>query len=93
MALVLWVAKEHFGCTNILDYVDDAYSWEYQRRIEYYEPYCQLLPTNQVCLLHCFDVLGVTHEFLKQLSAIELLVLGILVNAQHLTFTMIDSTK
>lgn len=29
MVLVLWIAKEHFGCTNILDYIDDAYSWEY----------------------------------------------------------------
>lgn len=93
MALVLWVAREHFGCTNILDYVDDTYSWDYAKHISYYEPYCQLMPQNQVSLLTCFNVLGVTHELLKQLAAMTLPVLGILINGNNLTFTMTPDAK
>lgn len=43
MALVLWIAKEHFSCTNILDYVNDAYSWEYVNCVQYY-------PIIKLCL-------------------------------------------
>lgn len=93
MVPVLWIAKEHFGCTNILDYVDDAYSWDYANHVQYYEPYNQVMPQNQVSLLRCFDVLGVMHEFLKQLSAPTLPVLGILVNSNELTFTMTLDTR
>ncbi|KIK87750.1 hypothetical protein PAXRUDRAFT_92671, partial [Paxillus rubicundulus Ve08.2h10] len=47
-------------------YVDDSFSFEQRKHLEYYQCYKKFLPRNLACLLHLWDHLGILHEERKQ---------------------------
>lgn len=73
---------------DLLAYVDDAYSWEFEDAMEVYTPYGKAFPTKQVKLLQLWDELGVPHEEAKQVWGSRLTIIGFDVDANDMTITM-----
>ena len=93
MSLILWVARTHFNCQNLLDYVDDVWSDEYAPNMLLYPRYRMLLPRKQVRLLNCFDELDVPHDAPKQTFGGVQPVIGLDVDGNLLTITMPPPSK
>jgi len=55
MGLVLWIAMEVWKINNLLGYVDDVFSYDFEDNLEWYEPYRKLLPNKQTRLLRLWD--------------------------------------
>jgi len=47
---------------DLLAYVNDCFSWDFEDNMSWYAPYGKFLPTKQVWLLHPWDELGIPHE-------------------------------
>ena len=93
MSLVLWIATCHYGCQDLLDYVDDVFSHKFQDTMVLYPRYRMLLPRNQQCLLSCFNNLAVPHDCPKQTHDVSQPVIGMLVDAGAMSITMPADTK
>ena len=88
ISLVNWIGTEKKGVSDLLGYVDDNFSWEFEKNKRYYEPYKKLMPTKQFRLLELWDELGIPHEEEKQLSGPSLPILGYNVDANAMTVQM-----
>jgi hypothetical protein len=51
IGLVLWIGMEVKKIEDLLDYVDDVFSWEFEGHDAWYAPYNKLMPRKQVQLL------------------------------------------
>ena len=71
MGVVLWVAIHVKLISDLLAYMDNAYSWDFTGNMLFYEPYQKLYPTKQTHLLQLQDELGVPHEEHKQVFGQE----------------------
>jgi hypothetical protein len=69
-------------------YVDDEFGCNNKWPLVWYAPYNDHLPPNQVSLLHLWNDLGIPHKKHKQISGSILPVIGITIDARHLTFDM-----
>ena len=93
MSLVLWVARRHFGCENLHDYVDDVFSSSFIDTLTLYPRYNIQMPFIQVQFLLCLDSLRVPHDLVKQLWGRSLPVTGLEVDRNRLLITMPESSR
>ena len=93
ISLVNWIGTEKKSISDLLGYVDDNFSWEFEENKQYYEPYKKYLPTKQARLLELWDELGIPHDEEKQLSGPSLRILGYDVDANAMTVNLPDDKK
>jgi hypothetical protein len=91
-SLVGWVAREKREVDN-LEYVDDSFGIEEVDNRSTYIPYNAEYPTQQVHLLELWDEVGIPHKQKKQLFGTQLLILGIEVDVENLTFTLPEEAR
>jgi len=87
-SLDLWIAVVIKLVHDLFSYVDNAFSWEFARRVTFYQPYQKFLPTKQAILLNLFDEVGVPHEERKQVFGSPLQIIGFNVEPNTMTITM-----
>ncbi|KAF7973479.1 hypothetical protein HWV62_15086 [Athelia sp. TMB] len=87
-ALVIWIAINIELILELLAYVDDAFSFDLEGNLLYYEPYGELFPAKQVRLLRLWDRLGIPHDRAKQVYGTCLTIIGFEVDANAMTITM-----
>ena len=75
------------------NYVDDSLGCTLKSDYVLYEPYQKCYPRDQVTLLKLWDELGVPHKEKKQVHGSPLLVIGINVDANELSFTLTKEAK
>ncbi len=92
-SLVNWIGTEKKNIPDLLGYVDDNFSWEFEGNTKYYKPYKKHLPAKQTRLLKLWDELGIPHEEEKQLSGPRLPILGYEVDANAMTVKVPDEKK
>jgi hypothetical protein len=92
-ALVTWIAREIRAILFPLGYVDDNFGPNLKDDVELYEPYAEFLPTNQCRLLTLWDHIGIPHKRKKQISGSPLVIIGIEVDPNLLTFTLPSQAK
>ncbi len=86
--LVLWAGIYIKGLPDLLHYVDDAFSFEPDKTLEFYPPYDKWFPRKQFRLLQLFDKVGIPHEKGKQEFRCELTIVGLQVSLDSMTITM-----
>jgi hypothetical protein len=64
--LMLWIAIFVKQIGDLLGYVDDDYSWDFEDSLVWYPPYKQFYPEKQTRLLELWDELGIPHKKKKQ---------------------------
>jgi hypothetical protein len=87
MALVIWIAVHVKFILDLLDYVDDAFSYELATSTLYYEPYARTMPAKQARLLLLWDELGIPHADAKQVSGDVLTIIGFDVDPNSMRIT------
>ena len=87
-ALVLWIAICLINIEDLLAYVDDTFSWDFEDCLDWYDPYHKCLPSKQVRLLLLWDDLGIPHEDAKQVFGSPLTIIGFDVDPNAMTITM-----
>ncbi|KAL1761846.1 hypothetical protein FB107DRAFT_200060, partial [Schizophyllum commune] len=92
-SLVIWIAIYVKLLADLLEYVDDVFSWEFAGAWDYYEPYQDYFPSKQVAFLCLLDELGIPHERPKQLYGEQLEIIGFVVDPNAMTITMSASSK
>ena len=92
-SLVSWIGKNEYKITDLGTYSDDSFGVEFSRNVTLYEPYNQVMPTNQVTLLSLWDRLGIPHKEKKQVFGSKLTIIGIEVDANDLTLTLPEQNK
>ena len=93
MALILWIAEHHYDCQDLLDYVDDIFSDEFDDNMTLYPRYQEIMPSKQVRLLTCMDDINVPHRRPKQTWSEAEPVIGLEVNGNLLMITMPPEAK
>ena len=93
MCLVLWIARRHYGCVSLCDYVDDVFSADYDDHFLMHPRYRELMPAGQVRFLQCLDTLQVPYDRPKQLWDYSLSVIGFLVDADRLVLSMPEDSR
>jgi hypothetical protein len=88
MGLVSWIAIHIKLLEDILTYVDDIFSWDFDSNLNFYEPYEAFLPEKQCLLLSLWDELGIPHELKKQVNGTSLRIIGFQVDCVAMTITM-----
>ena len=48
MSLILWIARKHYGCRHLNDYVDDVFAAALATSLLLYPRYMVLMPRPQV---------------------------------------------
>ncbi|KIK75204.1 hypothetical protein PAXRUDRAFT_63982, partial [Paxillus rubicundulus Ve08.2h10] len=74
-------------------YVDDSFSFEQRKRLEYYQHYKKFLPRNLARLLRLWDHLGIPHEEWKQVFGSPLPVIGFEVDPNLMKVQMSDTSR
>jgi hypothetical protein len=69
---VLWMAIFVKLIECIYGYIDDAFSFDVQGDVLWYEPYRCYFPSKQTRLLQLWDEIGLPHERSKQESGLAL---------------------
>ena len=88
--LVIWITIHVFACMDLLHYMDDAWSYETDPALVYYEPYDSYFPKKQTTLLHLYDHLGLPHIKRKQVFGHALDIVGLHVDPSSMTITMLS---
>jgi hypothetical protein len=88
MGLVLWIAIKVKHLEDLFAYVDDAFSWDFEGNLEFYEPYEAFIPEKQCSLLLLWDELGIPHEKSKQIHGTSLRIIGFEVDVSAMTISM-----
>lgn len=88
MALVCWIGSRVWMLDDLLHYIDDLFSYEYDPELVWYEPYQTSYPAKQTAILRLWDLLGIPHEKSKQLYGRTLVITGLNVSLTDLTITM-----
>jgi hypothetical protein len=87
-SLVAWITKNVKGIDYIIDCVDDSSGCNLLGDTQFYELYGKFLPMNQTRLLLLWDEIGVPHKPHKQVFGSPLTIIGIDVDANHMTLTL-----
>lgn len=88
MGLVIWIALNIKLIEGILHYMDDAWGYDDEPNLVYYNKYNDYFPKKQVQLLQLWDELGIPHERRKQEFGPALEIIGLYVNPHDMTITM-----
>jgi hypothetical protein len=89
--LVLWVATYVLLITDLLCYVDDTFSWDFEGNLDTYTGYDQgpvLLPRKQARLLRFWDQVGIPHDQKKQVYGLTLTIIGFSVDPNAMTISL-----
>jgi len=92
-ALVTWIAREIKRVRDLLVYSDDSFGINSANDLSLYLPYNKLLLTNQFRLLSLWDELGLPHKERKQISGLTLPIIGIEVDPNCLTYTLVSAAR
>jgi len=86
---ILWAAIHDYGLEDLLAYVDDTYSYDYDPILDFYQPYNRHMPKKQAALLRIWDRIGLPHEDHKQIfgRTLEIIGLGVDINTMSITLT------
>ena len=87
-SLVCWIACRIKGILLLQVYSDNFYSLNKADDFIFYPPYKKHLPTNQYRLLCLWDKLGISHKEKKQVLGALLVIIGIKIDSNCLTFTL-----
>jgi hypothetical protein len=90
---VAWIAKEVKGIQYLGNYVDDSSGCSQKDDYITYEPYGNAYPREQVVLLTLWDELGIPHKPHKQIHGSPLLIIGITVDVNSLSFALSVEAK
>ena len=91
--MVMWIAINVRGIANLLHYSDNAWSYDTNPTLVFYEAYASHYPSKQVALLMLWDKIGLQHLKHKQVFSRTLDIIGLHVNPQDMTITMPESSK
>jgi hypothetical protein len=91
-SLVLWIASILL-IPDLLCYVDDVFSWDFENQRCWYAPYRRFLPSRQYMLLRLWDILGIPHEDRKQISGSPLPIIGFDVDPNAMTISMSTAAR
>lgn len=86
--LVMWIAINIEHILELFAYVDDAFGWDFEGNLLWYEPYSTSFPEKQTRLLRLWDRLGIPHSRAKQVYGAQLTIIGFEVDANAMTITM-----
>jgi hypothetical protein len=92
-SLVAWIAKEIKRITYLGNYVDDSSGCGKDNDRLFYEPHGKFYPRDQVILLRLWDELGIPHKPHKQIHGSPLPIIGISVDVNHMSFSLLDDAK
>lgn len=92
-SLVAWIAKEIKKIKYLGNYVDDSSGCGEEDDYLIYEPYGKAFPRDQVILLTLWDELGIPHKPHKQIYGSPLLIIGISVDVNELSFALSAEAK
>jgi len=73
--------------------VDDSFSFEDKRELEWYAPYKKQFPSKLVKLLRLWDAIGLPHEERKQIFGLELPIIGFDVDPNAMRVQMSDESR
>ncbi|KZW01960.1 DNA/RNA polymerase [Exidia glandulosa HHB12029] len=93
MGLVIWIAINVKGITDLFAYVDDGFGFERKGVTLYYKPYDTWYPAKQVRLLWLWDELGIPHKKSKQLYGDVLTIIGFDVDPNRMCVTISDNRR
>jgi len=93
MSLVIWIAIFKLSIYFLYIYVDDSFSFEDKRELEWYTPYKKQLPSKLVKLLRLWDAIGLPHEEKKQIFGLELPIIGFDVDPNAMRVRMSDESR
>ena len=85
---ILWAAIHDRGLTDLLAYVDDVYSYDYNPTLQFYAPYGRYMPDKQAELLRLWDEIGLPHEDHKQVFGRALGIIGLTVDLNSMTISL-----
>jgi len=88
IGLVLWIAIFIKGLDDLLGYIDDDFSWEFESNVLWYKPYHKYFPAKQCQFLKLWDELGIPHKEKKQVFRSPLTIIGLDVDPNTMTITM-----
>ena|SRR5882724_3549858 len=88
--LVMWIAIYVYLCPDLLQYMDNAWSYEMDPTLIYYKLYDSWFPHKQVKLLLLYDKLGLPYVKKKQVFGQSLEIIGLYVNPIEMTISMSD---
>src|SRR5260221_5754556 len=91
--LVCWIAIHKCQISDVLHYVDDAFSVSSSHDLSLYQPYDHLMPTSQVDFLKLLDEIGLPHENAKQQHGAILEIIGFEVDLVRMTITLPADAK
>ncbi|KAF8585148.1 hypothetical protein K439DRAFT_1646686 [Ramaria rubella] len=93
MGLVIWICIFTMLIADILHYMDNAWSYDMNPELVYYELYDTSYPSKQVALLRLWDEIGLPHSKNKQEFRSSLIIIGFHVDPQAMSFTMPTESK
>jgi hypothetical protein len=93
MGLVLWIAVCVKSISDLFGYIDDAFSFDEEGSVLWYEPYQCYYPSKQAKLLKLWDEIGLPHDRLKQEYAPVLRVIGFMVDPARMRVSMDDDDR
>src|SRR5882724_13245425 len=91
--LVMWIAIYVYLLLDLMHYMDDAWSYEMDPMLAFYEPYDAWFPLKQVKLLQLYHELGLLHVQKKQQFGWTLEIIGLVVNPINMTIKMSDKSR
>ena len=92
-ALVLWIARYICNVECLLEYVDDFFNVARASSLIHYKPFNKSMPKDQVALLNLWTELGIPFKEKKQVFGSPLMVIGIDVDPNNLTYTLPAKAK
>jgi len=90
---ILWAAIHDYDLADLLVYVDDTFSYDYDPVLDFYEPYNRHMPKKQAALLRIWDQIGLPHENHKQIFGRTLEIIGLEVDLDLMTITLADTRR
>jgi len=92
-ALVMWITIYICACADLMQYVDNAWSYEMDPILAFYRPYDTQYPNKQVKLLELYDELGLPHVKKKQIFGQSLELIRLLIDPIKMTITISNSSR
>ena len=88
----MWITIYVYLLPDLMHYMDNAWSYEIDPTLAFYEPYDTWFPLKQVKLLQLYDKLGLPHVQKKQLFSCTLEIIGLVVNPINMPIMMSDKS-
>ena len=91
-SLVSWIATQKRRISCLMTDVDDTSGAAMSTNMDYYEPYHLTCPAPQAALLRLWDELHIPHKQSKQLHSNTLPIIGIVVNLNQLSYSLLEES-